>query len=122
MGYAPEQLVKALDCQPAEVQHWMTILGNKVGPNGLTRHQAASIAAVVRIRQRGNDTKRDLERFFAKLAFLTPERSDWMAVRLPRKGPQVIRGQMVADLREKRSFGGGVIFDPKEFMAGLKRR
>lgn len=93
IGLAVDRLAKVLDCRVSEIRHWTDLLGSRIPGSGLTDHQIASIGAVVWLRQNTPPTKKQLERFFARLAFMTDPDSEWTVIRMPRKKePQIVVG------------------------------
>ncbi len=107
-----------LGCSKERLDTCLDVLRGKIAEEGLTDHQAASIAAVVKLSPRMRNYGTDLDRFLVKLAEHTPETMDWIVVRQPRTPPQIIRRADI-DLREARKHGYITVFDPKTFLDEL---
>jgi hypothetical protein len=117
-----ELLMDVLDCRRSEIEHWTKLLGSKIPDEGLTDHQAAAIGAIVWCRKNTPQTKAKLERFFARLAFMTDPESEWTVHRIPRqKEPQIVVDPLV-DLSFRHEYAPGVLFDKSAFIAELSRR
>lgn len=116
-----EHLARVLDTRRSEVEHWTKLLGSRIPESGLTDHQAAAIGAVVWLRRNTPQTKSDLERFFARLAFMTDPYSDWAVHRLPRRKKPEIVLELRMDLSERDSFTPAVLFEKQAFLTELAR-
>ena len=115
-----DRMSNILGCQASEVRYWLDLLGSKVAADGPSDHQAASIGAAVWLRMHTPKSKKQLERFFAKLAFTTDEDVDWWVVRRPRaKEPEIVFEPPHEDLREHNSFASGVVFAKQAFLREL---
>ncbi|MFT7649267.1 MAG: hypothetical protein ACI8Y4_004028 [Candidatus Poriferisodalaceae bacterium] len=107
-----------LGCSKERLDTCVGVLRGKIAEEGLTDHQAASIAAVVKLSSRMRNYGTELDRFLVKLAEHTPEATDWIVVRQPRIPPQIIRRADI-DLHQARKHGYITVFDPKTFLDEL---
>ena len=117
IGLVVDRLAEVLDCRVSEIRHWTDLLGSRVPESGLTDHQIASIGAVVWLRQHTPPTKKQLERFFARLAFMTDPDSEWTVIRMPRKtDPEIVIGPLVVDVSERLDLTPAVLFEKTGFL------
>ena len=117
VALAVDRLAEVLDCQVSEIRHWTDLLGSRIPVLGLTDHQIASIGAVVWLRQHTPPTKKQLERFFARLAFMTDPESEWTVIRMPRKTePQIVVGPLSVDVAERVDLTPAVLFEKVGFL------
>ncbi len=117
IGPVVDRLVEVLDCKRPEVVHWVKLLGSRIPKEGLTGHQIASIGAVVYMRQNTPQTRFKLERFFARLAFMTDPDSEWAVIRqFPRKEPEIVFGPFDTNYWESLDAAMTAFFDKTGFL------